>query len=148
MFLIQLNASLHCSTELLLWHIWCLGYFDCVLEYSLILFDASFGGCTIFHVALLWQVTSYFHLNISGMCFRWNYWMYISLQITLMHDVMIFINRKNGDNGKWKTVIIFFISYIVVLFSIRLTMRKYFLNFTDAIIIPNQPNSREWYHKS
>ena len=65
-------------------------------------FDASFGGCTIFHVALLWQVTSYFHLNISGMCFRWNYWMYISLQITLMHGVMIFINREVAQNSIWK----------------------------------------------
>ena len=120
MFLIQLNASLHCSKELLPWHIWCLGYFDCVLEYSLILFDASFGGCTIFHVALLWQVTSYFHLNISGMCFRWNYWMYISLQITLMHDVMISINREVDHNATRNKCVDISMTFIVVLFPIRL----------------------------
>lgn len=135
MFLIHLNASLHCSSELLPWHIWCLGYFDCVWKYSLILFDASFGGCTIFHSLLLWQVTSYFHLNISGMCFRWNYWMYISLQIPLMHGVMIFINREVDHNDKWKNMLIFFMDFIVVVFSIRLsfnTMQKYFWNFINA----------------
>ena len=120
MFLIHLNASLHCSTELLLWHIWCLGYFDFVSKYSFILFVASFWGCTIFHIALLWQVTSYFHLNISGMCFRWNYWMYISLQITLMHGVMISINREVDQNDTWKKVLIFHMNFILVVFSTRL----------------------------
>ena len=100
MFLIPLNASLHCSTELLLWHIiWCLDILIMFWNIHLFFFDASFEGCTIFHPALLWQVTSYFHLNISGMCFRWNYWMYISLQITLMHSVIIFINREVAHNG-------------------------------------------------